>query len=229
MHFFEQFLFFDVMVSVAAFGIGLMLQKKWKSPLLNPLLLSILTTMAVLSLTGITYQSYYEGARYIGFLLTPATVCLAIPLYETWSELKAHWRAILAGIGAGILVSMGCVYGLCVLFRLSYTAFVTLLPKSITAAIGMDVSAGLGGYGAVTAAAIILTGILGNMFAPFLCRHAGITEPVARGIAIGSASHAIGTARAIEMGRTEGAMSGLATAVSGVFTAVAAAFFAGLY
>lgn len=229
MHLMEHFLFFDVMVSMAAFGIGLVLQKKWKSPLLNPLLLSILATMLVLSLTGISYQSYYEGAKYIGFLLTPATVCLAIPLYETWSELKVHWRAILAGIGAGILVSMGCIYGLCVIFRLSYETFVTLLPKSITAAIGMDVSAGLGGYAAVTAAAIIITGILGNMFAPALCRSAGITEPVARGIAVGSASHAIGTARAIEMGRVEGAMSGLATAVSGVFTALAAAFFAGLY
>ena len=229
MHFLEQFVFFDAAASLAAFGMGLLLQRRWRTALLNPLLIAIAAIMGMLSVTGISYASYYEGAHYIGYLLTPATVCLAIPLYETMGELKKHWKAILSGVAAGILSTMGIVWAMSVLFGLSYETFVTLLPKSITAAIGMDVAKELGGYVTITAASIIITGILGNMFAPAVCRLAGIREPVAKGIAIGSSSHAIGTAKAVEMGEVEGAMSGLSVAVSGVFTALVAAFFARIY
>ncbi len=222
----ENSLFFGVMLSLVTYGIGIVLKKKLKLALLNPLLVSMVLTIAVLVVIHMDYQTYYEGAKYISYLLTPATVCLAIPLYQQLEPLKNNWKAIVGGITAGVLTSMVAVLVLCLLFGLSHREYVTLLPKSITTAIGMGVSEELGGYVTITVAVIVITGVLGNILAEFVCKLFRITDPIAKGIGIGSASHAIGTAKAMEMGELEGAMSSLSIAVSGLLTVVGASVFA---
>ena len=184
--------------------------------------------MGALALLGVDYADYQRGASLIGVLLTPATICLAVPLYEQLSLLRRHPAAILCGIGAGVLASLLCVLGLSVLFGLDHQAYVTLLPKSITTAIGMGVSEELGGYVSITVAVIIMTGILGNMGAELACRVFRITDPVARGVAIGTAAHAIGTTKAMELGEIEGAMSSLSIVVAGMLTVAGASLFASL-
>ena len=158
--------------------------------------------------------------------MTPATVCLAIPLYEQVELLKKNVKAILAGLLSGVVTSVLCVLVLSYLFHLDHKVYVTLLPKSITTAIGMGVSEELGGYVTITVAVIVVTGVLGNVIAEAVCKLFKIEEPVAKGIAIGSAAHAVGTARAMEIGEVEGAMSSLSIAVAGLLTVVAAPIFA---
>ena len=223
---FESSIFAGVTISLLAYMFGSVLKKKLKIAILNPLLVSIIVTIVVLVVADVDYDVYNEGAKYLSWFLTPATVCLAIPLYEQWELLKHNYKAVLGGIFAGVITSLTTVLVLCKVMGLSHKDYVTLLPKSITTAIGMGVSEELGGYVTLTVAVIILTGILGNIIAPFICRHFRITEPIARGIAIGSASHAIGTARAMEMGEIEGAMSSLSIAVSGLITVIGASIFA---
>lgn len=226
--FFENSLFSGVTLSLVAYMIGVLLKKKFKSGIFNPLLISIVITIIVLVVGGIDYDVYNDGAKYLSWLLTPATVCLAIPLYEQWELLKNNAKAVLLGLTAGVLTSLGTVLVLAKLMRLSHEEYVTLLPKSITTAIGMGVSEELGGYVTITVAVIIVTGILGNMFGELICRIFRITEPISKGLALGSSAHAIGTAKAIEMGEVEGAMSSLAIAVSGIITVIFASVFAGL-
>ena len=220
---------FGLFLTLGAYLLGLAVNKRFKSPLTNPLLLSLVIIIPVLLLCGIDYDTYYEGAKYISYLLTPATVSLAIPLYRQLDKLKKNMKAILLGIFSGVLTSGLSIAGLSILFGLSHTDYVTLLPKSVTTAIGMSLSEELGGIAAVTVASIVLTGILGNCMAPFLCRLFKVAHPVARGIAIGTASHALGTSKAIEMGEIEGAMSGLSIAVAGLMTVAAAQVFALLW
>ncbi len=219
-------LFFGVVVSVLAYQVGMVIKKKWKLALFNPLLISIVLVMAVLLIFRVDYETYNEGAKYLSYLLTPATVCLAIPLYEQLEQLKKNIKAIAAGIVSGVLTSLFSVLVLALAFGLTHEEYVTLLPKSITTAIGMGVSEELGGIVTITVAVIIVTGVLGNIIAELVCKIFRIHEPVARGIAIGSASHAIGTARALEMGEVEGAMSSLSIAVSGLLTVIGASVFA---
>lgn len=192
----------------------------------NPLLISIFLVIAVLLIFDVDYERYNEGAKYLSYLLTPATVCLAIPLYEQLEQLKKNAKAIAAGILSGVLSSLVSVLALAAAFGLSHEEYVTLLPKSITTAIGMGVSEELGGIVTITVAVIIVTGVLGNIIAELVCKIFRIHEPVAKGIAIGSASHAIGTAKAMEMGEVEGAMSSLSIAVSGLLTVIGASVFA---
>lgn len=218
--------FFGVLISLLSYGMGVLLKKRFRCALFNPLLVSIIATILILLLFHIDYESYYTSAKYLSFLLTPATICLAIPLYHQLELLKHNWKAILAGIVSGILTSLGCVLAMSWLFHLSHQEYVTLLPKSITTAIGLAVSEQLGGYMTITVAVIIITGILGNMLAETVCKVFRIREPIAKGIAIGTASHAIGTAKAMEMGELEGAMSSLAIVVSGLLTVVSASLFA---
>lgn len=226
--FFETSLFAGVTLSLISYLIGSALKKKFKIGILNPLLVSIVVTIIVLAVCRVDYAIYNEGAKYLSWLLTPATVCLAIPLYEQWELLKNNAKAVLLGLTAGVLTSLGTVLVLAKLMRLSHEEYVTLLPKSITTAIGMGVSEELGGYVTITVAVIIVTGILGNMFGELICRIFRITEPISKGLALGSSAHAIGTAKAIEMGEVEGAMSSLAIAVSGIITVIFASVFAGL-
>lgn len=218
--------FFGVMVSILAYELGVLLKKKLKLAVCNPLLISIVAVMIILAVFHVDYESYEQGAQLLSYLLTPATVCLAIPLYEQIGLLKRNVKAIMAGIISGVLTSLISVFAMAVIFGFSHEEYVTLLPKSITTAIGMGVSDELGGIVTITVAVIIVTGIFGNVIGEHVCRLFGIQEPVAKGIALGSASHAIGTAKAMEMGEIEGAMSSLSIAVAGLLTVVGASVFA---
>lgn len=215
-----------VVISLVSYGIGTMLKQKTGMAIFNPLLVSILLTMAVLLTFRIDYDAYYSSAKYLSYLLTPATVSLAIPLYMKFEVLQKNIAAIIGGVLAGVLTSLGSILAMAVLFGLSHTEYVTLLPKSITTAIGMGVSEELGGYVTISVAVIIITGVLGNVSAEFICKFFKIHNPVSRGLAIGSAAHAIGTSKAMEMGETEGAMSSLAIVVAGLCTVVFASVFA---
>lgn len=219
-------LYFGVAVSIIGYAVGTFLKKKLKWGILNPLLLAIIFVIAALQLLGVEYDSYEESAKYLSYLLTPATVCLAIPLYQQIQLLKKNLLAVFLGILSGVLSSLGSVLALAYLFGLSHEYYVTLLPKSITTAIGMGVSDELGGITTITVAIIIVTGVLGNIIGELVCKLFRITEPIAVGLAFGTASHAIGTARALEIGEIEGAMSSLSIAVSGLLTVVGASVFA---
>ena len=223
--FLQDSMFAGVTISLIAYLIGVMLKKKFKSGIFNPLLISIVVSIAILAIGKVDYETYNEGAKYLSWLLTPATVCLAIPLYEQWSLLKKHYKAVMLGLAAGTVTSLSTVLGLSLLCELSHKEYVTLLPKSITTAIGMGVSEELGGYVTITVAVIIITGVFGNMFGELICKIFRITEPVSKGLAFGASSHAIGTAKAIEIVEIEGAMSSLAIAVSGVLTVVLASLY----
>ena len=190
-------------------------------------MISILLSILVLVVGKIDYEVYNESAKYLSWLLTPATVCLAIPLYEQWELLKKNYVAVLLSLLAGTVTSVLTVFVLAKLCGLSHAEYVTLLPKSITTAIGMGVSEELGGYVTITVAVIIITGVLGNMFGELICKIFRITEPISKGLAFGSASHAIGTAKAMEIGEIEGAMSSLAIAVSGILTVLFATVYSG--
>lgn len=224
--FFQSSMFAGVALSLVSYLIGMLLKKKFKLGIFNPLLIAIVVSIIVLLIGKVDYKVYNEGAKYLSWLLTPATVCLAIPLYEQWGLLKKNFKAVLLGLIAGVVTSLGTVYVLSLIMGLSHKDYVTLLPKSITTAIGMGVSEELGGYVTITVAVIVVTGVLGNMAGGLVCKIFRITEPISKGLAFGSASHAIGTAKAIEIGEVEGAMSSLAIAVSGILTVVLASVFA---
>ena len=225
----QNSVYFGMFLTLVAYGIGMKMKKKWKLGIFNPLLIATILIILLLKIFHVEYEVYNTGAKYLSYLLTPATVCLAIPLYRQMALLKAHKIAIIVGSLAGVLASMSSVLGFSLLFGLTHQEYVTMLPKSITTAIGMGVSEELGGIATITVAAIVLTGILGNMAAEALLKLAKIQEPLARGLAIGTASHAMGTAKAIELGEIEGAMSGLAIAVSGLITVAGASVFANFY
>lgn len=217
-----------VFISLAAYGIGTLVKRKWNSPLANPLLIAIILVILFLKLSGVEYETYNASAKYLTYLLAPATVSLAIPMYERMQLLKENYAAILTGILSGVLASLVCVLAMALVFHLSQAEYVTLLPKSVTTAIGMDIAKELGGHSEIAAAVIIITGVLGNMAAEPICRIFAIRHPVAKGIALGTSAHAIGTAKAMEMGEIEGAMSSLAIVVAGMCTVVGATVFAGL-
>lgn len=221
--------YFGVTVSLIGYGAGIMLKKKFKYAFLNPLLISIIFVIGVVMLCGVDYESYENSAQYLGYLLTPATVCLAVPLYQQMTLLKKNLAAVACGILAGVLASLGSVLLLAFLFGLEHDVYVTLLPKSITTAIGMGVSEELGGLVTITVAVIIVTGVIGNVIGEAVCKLFRIYEPIAKGLALGTSAHAIGTAKALEMGEVEGAMSSLAIAVAGLLTVIGASVFAGFY
>lgn len=217
-----------VTISLVAYGLGAFLKKKFRFGLLNPLLISIIVTILFLIGCNVDYETYNEGSKYLSWLLTPATVCLAIPLYEEWELLKNNAKAVVLGILSGVLTSLVTVLVLSKLMGLSHENYVTLLPKSITTAIGMGVSEELGGYVTITVAVIVITGVLGNIFGELICKIFRIYEPISKGLALGTAAHAIGTAKAMELGEIEGAMSSLSIAVAGILTVIFASVFAGL-
>lgn len=228
-NFLEESLFFGTFLTILAYSAGNALKKRFKIALFNPLLIAMVVIIVFLSAFKIDYGIYSKGASYISFLLTPATICLAVPLYRQLSLLKKHALAILCGILAGVLTNAVLVLSLSALLKLDHVQYVTLLPKSITTPIGMGISEELGGMASITAAVIVITGVLGNVMAEFLCRIFHIKEAVAKGIALGSSSHVVGTAKAIEMGEIQGAISSLSIVVSGLLTVVAAPLFASLY
>ncbi len=225
---FRDSLYAGVTLSLAAYMLGVLLKKRFRLGIFNPLLISIAISIVVLLLGKIDYEVYNDSAKYLGYLLTPATVCLAIPLYEQWELLKKNYKAVLLGLLAGAVTSLTTVFVLSLVCGLSHEEYVTFLPKSVTTAIGMGISEELGGYVTITVAVIILTGVFGNVAGEMICRILRIKDPVSKGLAFGAASHAIGTSKAIELGDVEGAMSGLAIAVSGIITVVLAPVFARL-
>ena len=218
-----------VALTIGAFALSTFINRKTGKAWCNPLLLASLFVILLLSLLKVPYPEYKASASPLSYLLLPATVSLAIPLYEKWELLKQNLLAILAGIVAGVLSSLASIAALALLLKLDAAQAVTLLPKSVTTAIGMDIADTLGGIPSLAGAVVILTGITGNLTAQGLCRVLKITDPLARGIGIGTASHAIGTAKALELGEVEGAMSSLAVALAGVITALLAPAFAGLF
>ena len=222
----ENSVFIGVMISLASYGLGMWLRKKTGLSFKNPLLISIILVIAFLLLTGVSYKTYAEGANAISFLLTPATICLAVPLYQQFNLLKKNWKAVVAGVVSGVVSSLVCILLLALLFNFDHQTYVTFLPKSITTAIGMGVTEELGGYVSLAVIVIVITGVIGNVIAEWVLKLFRIEEPIAKGIAIGSSSHAVGTAKAMEIGQIEGAMSSLSIVVCGLLTVVGASIFA---
>lgn len=229
MNFLTNTVYWAVLVSLASYLLGKFLQDKTRIVLFNPLLFSTVFTVLFLLILHIDYNTYYEKADYLYYLLTPTTVCLAVPLYEQIKPLKQNWLAIILGILSGVIACLLSILGFAMIFNFSHTMYVTILPKSITTAMAMGVSEELGGISSLTVPIVIMTGITGNIIAELVCKIFGIKETIARGLAIGSASHAMGTAKAIEIGEIEGAMSSLSIAVAGVMTVVGASIFSCFY
>lgn len=211
---------FALVLTLAAYELGLFLQKKLRHPLCNPLLIAILTVMAVLTVLRIPAAEYRVKCASFSWILTPATVALAVPLYEQVKVLKNNIPAIIAGVAAGCLANLLSIALMARLFGLNGTMLASLLPKSITTALGIAICNQLGGIPAVTTAAITITGILGNIFATSLCKLLRISSPIAQGVAIGTASHMLGTSRANEISQLTGAVSSLSLVVAGILTAI---------
>ena len=211
---------FPLVLTLGAFQLGRFCQQKWKSPVFNPILIAVILVIPALLLTGMPYSAYKKGTDAISWLLTPATVCMALPLYQQLKALKKSLPAALAGIVAGTAASLLCIAGLCLALHLDRTVSISLLPKSITTAIGIVLSETNGGIPGLTTVAILVTGITGSLLGPWLCKILGITNPVAQGVAMGTACHVIGTAKANEMGALQGAVGSLSLTVAGILTAL---------
>ena len=211
---------FPVVLTIGAFLLGLWVQKITRSPLCNPVIIAVALVIGVLLLTGFPVPTYQAGAKPVTWLLTPATVCLALPLYEQLKVLKKNLPAIFAGIAAGTVTSLAVVGLMCWLFSLNRELTVSLLPKSITPAMGMVLSGQNGGIEALTTVVIIVTGILGSLMGPGLCKLLKLNDPISQGVALGTASHVIGTSKANELGPLQGAVSSLSLACAGILTAI---------
>ena len=215
-----------IVISLLAFEIGMVLRTKFGYAVLNPLLISIILVIGFMVAFHIDYDSYVMSARYLSYLLTPATVALAVPLYQQMQLLKDNFLAVMLGVFSGVLTSLASILLLCLVFHMNHAEYITLLPKSITTAIGMSVVEELGGYTTITVATIIVTGILGNVLAEPVCHLFAIKSPKANRMALGTSAHAIGTSKAMQLGEVEGAMASLAIVVCGIMTVVGASVFA---
>ncbi len=224
----SQSVFFGVAISLLFYQVGMYIQKKTKFPLANPLLIAVILIISALLLLDIDYTTYKNGAQYIEFFLTPVTVCLAIPLYRQLEYLKKYPVAVFVSITAGVFMALGSIYIMSFLFGLEHQDYVSLLPKSITTAIGKGITEKYDGIVPITIIGISITGVMGNVMAESLCKWLRITEPVAKGLAIGTASHALGTSKAMEIGEVEGAMSSLSIVVAGILTVIIVPLFANL-
>lgn len=220
--------YFGVVLTLICYEIGLVIKRKTKLSLANPLLIASILIIGVLLILDIDYEVYKAAVQPISFLLTPATVCLAIPLYRQLELLKKYPVAIWGGITSGVLTTMVSIWLMSLAFGLTHEQYVTLLPKSITTAIGMGISDKMGGIVTITIVSICITGILGNVMAELWLKWMKIEEPIAKGLAIGTASHALGTTKAMEIGEIEGAMSSLSVVVTGILTVIAIQIFAPL-
>ena len=214
--------YFGIVLTVLAYWTGVKLQKKTGLVLCNYMLVAVALLVAVLTVFHIPYEAYYQGGSIIDMFLGPATACMAVTIYSKWDLLRKNWLPVLAGCLAGVVTSMGSILIMCRLFGLDKAMTVSLLPKSVTTPIATVISEGHGGIVSVTVAAVMVTGILGNLVAPFLVKLFRIHDPLAVGLGIGACSHAVGTAKALEMGETEGAMGGLAIGLCGIITAILA-------
>ena len=212
--------YFGIFLSIAAYALGCGLNRKFRTPLCNPLLIAIVLVVGVLLVFRIPYEDYNAGGEIISLFLAPATACLAVGIYSKLAVLKKYWLPILVGAVAGSASSMLSVYALCRLLGLDEQLTVSLIPKSVTTPIAVGIVESAGGLTPITVVAVIVTGILGAILAPTMIRLFRISDSVAAGLAIGACSHAVGTSKAVELGEVEGAMSGLAIGVCGVVTVV---------
>lgn len=213
---------FGVVLSIMMFSLAQYINKKTKLAILNPLLVTLVLIISFLIYFKIDYSIYEKGGSIISFFLGPATVVLAVPLFKQIKLLKKHFWAIIIGISIGSFSGMLSIIGLSKLFNLDIVLMLSLIPKSTTTAIAMEISNNIGGIDSMTIAFVAVTGITGYMISPFLLKLFKINNKVAQGIAIGTGSHAMGTAKAMELGETEGAMSSLAISVAGIITVVLA-------
>lgn len=218
--FLSQLPLFSLVLTVGAYQIGLLCQRKWKTPLCNPLLIGVALVVSVVLVTGFSVETYQTEMKIFSWLITPATVALAVPLYRQMQTLKKNLPAILAGVAAGAVTALASVFGLCALFSLDKQTTVSLLPKSVTVAIGLALSKQSGGIEALTSLVIAFTGILGSVIGPMLCKLLRLKNPIAQGVAFGTSAHVIGTTKANELGGIQGAVSSLSLAVAGILTAI---------
>ena len=211
---------FGLLLTIIFYNLGRFIQRKTGNPIFNPLLIAIIGIIAFLSITKIPYESYKIGGDSINFFLSPVTVVLAVPLYKQFELFKENMIEIIIGITAGVLVSFVSIKILGGFANADSSLLNSLIPKSITTPMGISLTNSLGGVEAITVVAIICTGILGAIISPLVFKIGGIKHPIARGIALGTSSHALGTTKAIEMGEVEGAMSGLSIGISGTLTVI---------
>ena len=211
---------FGISLTLVAYWIGTAIQKKTNLVICNGMLIAVVLVIAVLVGFQIPYENYYAGGSIINLFLGPATACLAVSIYTKFDLLKKYWLPVLVGCTVGVVTSVGCVYGLCRLFGLGRDMTMSLLPKSVTTPIAAAVAGGHGGIVSVAVAAVCFTGILGNLCAPLMIRVFRVKNPLAAGLSIGACSHAMGTAKALELGETQGAMSGLAIGLCGLITSL---------
>lgn len=210
--------FFGITLSILAFWMGIKIQKKTKLVICNPLLIAIILCIGFLLIFKIPYEAYDTGGSIINMFLGPATACLAVSIYTKLELLKKNWLPILVGCAVGSATSMLSVLGLCKLLNLDNAMTMSLIPKSVTTPIAVSISSAHGGVVPVTVVAVIFTGILGSILAPTLIKLFRIQDPIVAGLSIGASSHAMGTSKAIEIGETEGALSGLAIGICGIIT-----------
>lgn len=213
-----------VVLTLLCYQAGALLQKRLKTPICNPILVGVALVVVFLNVSGMELETYQAGMKSLSWLLTPATVCLAIPMYEQFQALKKSIKAIVLGIAAGTVTSVVVVWAMCVLFGFSDALTLTLLPKSVTSAIGAPLAEMAGGMGAVSTAVIIITGIVGGILGELFCKIFRITDPIAQGVAYGTASHVVGTAKANDLSPLIGAVSSLSLVVAGLMTSVVLPF-----
>lgn len=211
---------FSVFMTLAAFRIGVALQKKTKSPLCNPVLVAVVIILVFLFSTGMSLKVYQAGNSYISWLLTPATVSLAVSMYEQFQILRKNIGVLLAGVAAGAISCLGMVIAFSLMFGFTSEMTISLLPKSVTTAIGVPLAEMAGGITPITTAAIVLTGIAASILGPALCELFHLTGDITRGVAYGTAGHVIGTSKAMEYSELAGAASSLSLVVAGLLTAV---------
>lgn len=217
--------FFGITISIVAYSIGVWLNKKTKMALINPLLISYVIIIPLLILLNIPLEWYKRGGDIINMFLSPATAVLAITVYRQRKLLKDHILSVIVGSIAGSLTSLLVVYALCRLLLMPYEITVSMLPKSITTPMAIAVSESLGGIEAVTVLAVIITGISGNILGPILIKVFRIKNEIVQGMAMGAASHAVGTSKAIELGEVQGALSSIALVMSGIITVILSLIF----
>lgn len=227
--FLQGSVYFGFFITLFAYWLGTQISKRIKITLCNPLLISIILIIAFLKLTGTGYEIFENGAKYINFFLTPVTVCLAVPLYRQIRILKANIEIILISIFSGCLSCAGFIFAMAKLFSIERGIYVSMIPKSITTAIALGMSEELGGMASVTVMAVFISGIGGAIIAAFVFKIFRIEEPMAQGLATGTASHALGTSKALELGELQAAMSSLAIAVAGMMTVIIGPIAAGFY
>lgn len=214
--------YFGAALTLLVYVLANVIGRRLNHPLANPMLICLVLMIVLLLVLDIDYDAYNQSAQYLTHLLTPATACLALPLYRQIQKLREYPLAIVAGIVSGVVVNALCVTVVALLFRLGHSDYVTLLPKSVTGAVGMPLAEELGGIGGITMTAISVTGLLGNMIGPQVLRLFRVSDRVAQGVALGCGSHAFGTVRALELGEVEGAMASLSLVITALLTVVIA-------